>query len=203
MGEVGKISAHAVLALRAGALMIQKKGEKMKVLRLTLPLIPLVFFLTLGCSTSADPPTPIPPTSTLEPTVTPEPEPEGIVVTFDGIECTVTGPNKLPVGDQPFVLIDQSDKDVIFWVSRLLDGKTLQDLIDMQSEPGEWSPKPDWVEYSRHTGGPFKNRHGEGEIWSYDLNQEGDFFLYVGEDTAEIKSIYYCAPLTVVAASTQ
>ena len=179
----------------------------MKAFGLKILFIIIISLLTVGCSSTIDTPTPIPPTTPPEPTATaeptPSPEPEGIVVTFDGRGCTVTGPTELPVGDQPFILIDNSDQEVDLWVSRLLDGKTLGDLIADQSAPGVWWPAPEWVEYSRLTSGPLRNRQGEGEIWNYLVDVEGDYFIYVGHHTPEKKSLWFCAPLTVVAAANQ
>jgi len=167
----------------------------------------LITLLLAGCYAPVAEPTPIPPTLTPNPTPTSEPSPEsvpeGIVVTFDGNVCTVSGPTELPAGDQPFVLNDLSEMNVDLWVSRLNDGKTLQDLLDEQSEPGVWWPKPSWVEYSRHTGGPWKNANGVGEIWTYFVEKEGDYFVYVGKDTAQTKSLWVCAPLKVIEAPSE
>jgi hypothetical protein len=39
-------------------------------------------------------------------------------------------------------LKDLSDEDVGFSLARLLDGKTFQDMLELQSEPGEFIPSP-------------------------------------------------------------
>ena len=166
----------------------------------------LITFLLVGCGAPAAtpiPPTaipsPIPPTATPTPTSEPVPGsvPEEIEVTFDGNECTVSGPTELPMGDHSFVLNDLSEMNAELWVLRLLDGKTFQDLLDERGEPGMWWPQPGWVGYARHAGGPLKNANG-GEVWTYLVDIEGDYVIMVGEYTPASKRIWFCPPLKVI-----
>ena len=97
----------------------------------------LIMLLLVGCGAPAAAPTS-------------EPSPEPVVVEvgdviFDGTECTVSGSTELPPGRYSFVLKDLSEEDVHLFVSRLTDGKTFQDLLDLQSEPGEYVPEQDWL----------------------------------------------------------
>jgi hypothetical protein len=48
----------------------------------------------------------------------------------------------LPLGDYAFTIIDESDWKGELWLINLNEGKTLQDMLDLQSEPGEWYEKP-------------------------------------------------------------
>lgn len=169
----------------------------------------LITLLLVGCGAPAAtpiPPTaipsPIPPTATPTPTSEPLPGsvPEEIEVTFDGNECTVSGPTELPIGEHSFILNDLSEMNAELWVLRLRDGKTFQYLLDEQGErggPGVWWPKPSWVVHARHTGGPLKNANG-GEVWTYLADIEGDYVIMVGEYTPASKRIWFCPPLKVI-----
>ena len=74
-----------------------------------------------------------------------------VKVVFDGNGCTVTGPIELPTGEHTTVFIDQTELNAELWLINLDEGKTLQDLLDGQSEPGEWYPKPSWAHYDQRT----------------------------------------------------
>ena len=160
----------------------------------------LVTLLLVGCGAPAATPTPIPPTATLTPvpptaTLTPVPP---IEVTFDGTECTVSGPTELPTGDHKFVLKDLSEQNQVLYVSLLLDGKTYQDLLDLQSEPGEYYPKPRWSVHT--TGGMRRNAKGEN-VYTFSLDIEGEHAIYLG--SAFPHSLWFCAPLKVIEAPSE
>lgn len=65
-------------------------------------------------------------------------EPETPEVTFDGKGCTYSGPTELVTGDHSFVYKDSNDQEQVVWASRIPDGYTYQDELDLQSEPGEF-----------------------------------------------------------------
>lgn len=85
-------------------------------------------------------------------------------------------------------------EDVELWAILLLDGKTFQDLLDMQSEPGEYVPKPSWAVHPRKsgTGGDSK----EGVLSTYYLDMEAEYVLAVGSYGPF--SLWYCAPPMLV-----
>ncbi len=136
----------------------------------------MITLLLVGCGASATTPTPSPP----------------IEVFFYGNECTVSGPTEIPKGDHPIVLNDQSDMNVILLVGKLTDGKTFQDLLDLQSEPGESFPKPSWVVYAQKYSSP------DSEYWIYELDEPGEYALYVWGSSPEI--LWFCAPRHVMEA---
>jgi len=114
-----------------------------------------------------------------------------IVVTFDGEECTVSGPSVLPAGEHSFILNDISEKKVDLWVGRLLEGKTVQDLFDEQGEPSVWWPKPSWFYYTQQIGTEQINDNG-GEVWTYSLNEEAEYVIYVGIYKKDTKNLWFC-----------
>jgi hypothetical protein len=122
-------------------------------------LIPL---LLVGCGAPAATPTS-------------EPSPEPVVevgdVIFDGTECTVSGSTELPPGRYSFVLKDQSELEVNLFVSRLTDGKTFQDLLDLQSEPGEYVPEQDWIDHAVELGSAWNKPDG-GKVHTYIFIEE-------------------------------
>ena len=103
----------------------------------------LVFFVFLlaACIQAPEGPTAIEiPTST--------PHTNDFEVSFDGNGCAVSGPTEVPIGDYSFLLNNSSDSRIKLMVTHLLDGHTFQDLIDLQTEPGDnfmvesWMSKP-------------------------------------------------------------
>jgi len=122
-----------------------------------------------------------------------------IEVTFDGNECTVSGPTELPTGDHSFVLKDLSEQYQALYVSRLLNGKTYQGLLDLQSEPGEYYPQPSWVV---HKGSKGMRRNAKGEkVYTFSLDKEGKHAIYIGSSSP--LSLWFCAPLKVIEAPSE
>jgi len=127
---------------------------------------------------------------------------EEIEVTWDGNECTVTGPTELPVGNHSFALIDLSDQEVELEVIILLEGKTLQEALDEQGEPGRWWPRPDWIVKSPQWMGPAKIDEKGRELWTFVLDKEGDYYVVVKIDLPDTNNIWFCTqPLVVEAPS--
>ena len=159
----------------------------------------LITLLFVGCGAPAATPTPIPPTAT--PTPTSEPLPgsvaEGIEVTFDGNDCTVTGPTELPAGEHTFIFIDQSDMRGELSLVYLEDGKTFQDLLDEQIGPGVWSPKQSWVIYDTRVSIEFQESNGrrvDSSTWKLDKVGEHTIICYVSTP----QMIWVAAPFMVV-----
>ena len=70
-------------------------------------------------------------------------------VMFDGVECEVNGPTEVVAGAYPFVITDVSGMegtDVRTWV--LEEGYTYEDVLALQSAPGEYIRLADWAELS-------------------------------------------------------
>ena len=149
----------------------------------------LIILISLAACTSSQPEqtsTPLPPTEPPPPTEQSKKEVVKYgVVTFDGTECTVSGPSEVQTGYYSFELIDTSGLNVGMWPVRLENGKTFQDLLDGQSEPGEWYPQPVWVIH------PFYFTD-EQQLLTTNLNKPGEHALDVGSDTPQ--SLWFCGP---------
>ena len=128
-----------------------------------LTILVLVFTFLTGCASLSLPasptPTSVPPTKTPIPATdiptpppTPTEQPFTDIVTdfeilFTGEDCFVTGPDMVESGDYTFKFIDKSGNFGYLWMLHLHEGKTHQDVLDRQSEPGELFPKPGWAHY--------------------------------------------------------
>jgi hypothetical protein len=153
----------------------------------------LITLLLFGCGAPAATPAP-----------TSEPSPEPVVevgdVIFDGTECTVSGSTELTAGTYSFVLRDLSEEDVNVLVMRLTDGKTFQDLLDLQSEPGEHVPRPltDWLAPVEERGTAWQKPDG-GEVHTYKLINEGEYavVLWSFATTTTPPRDWLCAPIWV------
>ena len=162
-------------------MIISKKILKMIIVIIIIPLL-------VGCGMSDTPvPTPtytsLPPTHTLIP---PTPSPPPIDVTFYGDECSLSGPAEVPTGQYPFIWNNLSDnQSVDFWVSRIREGSTYQDILDLQDEPGQYFPKPPTID---HAPGYFSFSE---EVWLFMLEEPGNYYISVGAST---HSMWNCGP---------
>ena len=98
----------------------------------------LFLFLFTGCGAPSEP--------TSIPLIDKEVDFE---VRFTGDDCLVSGPSQVTAGEYTFKFIQSKELKGELWLSNLEEGKTLQDLLDGQSEPSEWYPKPSWADYDK------------------------------------------------------
>ncbi|UCF60138.1 MAG: hypothetical protein JSV37_10250 [Anaerolineaceae bacterium] len=167
----------------------------------------IIGFLTACTITQPDPaPTSLPPTETsgpptttsLPPTEVSGPPTPTLVaepilfgeVTFDGRECTVEGPEEVPRGVYYFILNDESDKNLQLWVNQIFEGKTFEDLLAWQDEPGVYVPPPTWIEHPRST------YSFEVERTVHFFDQAGNYAILVGGYNPS--SLWFCEPFRVV-----
>ncbi len=108
----------------------------------------------------------------------------------------MSGPTELPVGEHQFILKNLSGQTVDLWVSHLLDGKTFQDMLDLQSEPGEYVPPPSWVVLAIKRGTEWNESKGE-KVYTF-LVEEGENVIDIGINYPA--SLWLCAPLKVIEA---
>jgi len=117
-------------------------------------------------------------------------------VIFYGDGCQVTGPSEVSAGEDTFKFIQNSDLKGELWLISLDEGKTIQDLLDGQSEPGEWYPKPAWADYDKKGGFEYETVEGTRVIIStWELNKTGEHVIdcYVSEPQ---QKIWHAAPVT-------
>ena len=158
----------------------------------------LIIFLT-ACTTAQpdQAPATLSPTETIAlptPTLVDEPILFG-EVTFDGKECTVAGPEEVSRGLYYFILNDESDTNLQLWLNQILEGKTFEDLLDWQEEPGVYRPAPNWIEHPRSMY--FKD---VDTIVHY-LDQVGTYAILLG--SYDPASLWFCEPFRVVQVGTK
>jgi len=138
--------------------------------------------------------TPVP-TDTPIPTNTPTPEFE---VMFDGKDCTVDGPAELPAGKHSFIFIDTSDFIGEVYLLYLQEGKTFQDHLDLQNEPGDWYPKQAWAYYDHQFSSEQLESNGRTvtlSTWNLEPVGEHTILCYVGGSSQQL---WFAAPLMII-----
>ena len=137
-------------------------------------------FLLTACTQATEVPiaTKIPATHTID-----------FEVTFDGNGCTVSGPTEVPIGDYSFLLNNVSGRGVKLIVTQLLDGHTFQDLVDLQTEPGDIFGIEPWMSQ------PFKYTK-DRKIYTVSLDEAGEHGIAIG--TNNHVGIWLCVPFQVI-----
>ena len=124
-----------------------------------------------------------------------------VEITFDGSNCTVTGPTSLPAGENQLVLKNLSEEKFGFWVSKILGDHTFQDLLDEQGEPGRFfSSFTNRVSGGSITGLEY-GENGE-EIYTIYTGTEGEYAIYLYDQVSE-EYIWLCGPLQVTKSSSE
>lgn len=186
--------------------MFSHRRVRVLCLVLAASLFPLV-----SCSPPQPTATPIPPTETpvppaetfVPPTETPVPPiaaaqavDAGIEVTFDGSECIVSGPTELPVGEYHFVLENLRKPHYLLYMARFVDGKTFQDLLDLQSEPGEYVPYDSRSSWFVETINTVEwNESNSTYVYTFFLDKEGEYYIQLGRSVSQ--DLWYCGSLMV------
>jgi len=146
-----------------------------------------ILFLLVGCGAPAATPTS-------------EILPETIVkfeIMFDGNDCIVKGPAEVPAGEYTFIFIDQSDRNAELWVANISDGKTFQDLVDLQPGPGIDYPKLEFVHYDPRISRETEELEGRRvDTCIYNLDVVGEHAIYCGSVQPNA-GLWFGAPLIV------
>jgi hypothetical protein len=176
---------------------------KRLILAKKLILVIIILPMLIGCSPSpsatSDPQTIDP--ETTDPKSTSDFEAEFEVI-FDGKDCTATGPAEVTAGEHSFVFIDRSEYEGELWLVNVDEGHTYQESLDLQSEPGEWYPKPDWHHYDYTASRESQQLDGERidrEVWKLDKVGLHVILCYVSSP----QLIWFPAPIMVVEAPAQ
>ncbi len=107
---------------------------------------------------------------------------------YAGSGCTATGPGEISAGYITIELFDDTDELNEIYVAQIHEGKTMQDLIDLQPGPGIHYLKPDYAIYSPRSFSFDLNN------WIYDLTNPGLYTLYIGAPD----TLWFCLELDVV-----
>jgi hypothetical protein len=125
---------------------------------------------------------------------------ERFEVRLDGKECTVSGPTEVPTGEHTFVLYNVSDQDVQVAVQHYVQGRTFQDMLDMQGDPGEWFAVPSWVRPTFVTEAPTEEADG-GKAWIFSLVQDGEYGIALISHASQ--TAWLCVGFQVVEAPSE
>jgi hypothetical protein len=110
-------------------------------------------------------------------------------VTFDGNGCTVSGPTEVPIGDYSFLFNNTSGRRAKLVVGQLLDGHTFQDLLDLQTEPGDTFGIEPWMST------PFYYTK-DHKVYTVSLDEAGEHCTSISE--YKHVGIWLCAPFQVI-----
>ena len=103
-----------------------------------------------GTSEEAPPPTDTQPPPTEEP-LPPIEDLGPLTVTYDGNECTLSGPTQVSLGNFTVINDNQTETSYEIYIKYLSAGKTNQDFVALQDEPGTMFDVPDWAEMVRYS----------------------------------------------------
>lgn len=148
----------------------------------------LMMLLLVGCSAPAATPTSEP---------LPGPNAEWIEITCGENGCTVSGPTKLSTGEHSFVLKGLSEQNQQLYLAYYINGKTFQDLLDLQDEPGEFFPKPHWAIHPTLLDKSWDDSIG-GEVYTFRFD-EGEYGIAVDN----IYGFWLCSSFQVIEAPSE
>jgi hypothetical protein len=115
--------------------------------------------------------------------------------------CVVSGPAEVPANETYYFIVKNPAEpyaDLNLYVSRLTDGKTFQDLIEPQTYPGEYYPKPSWVVYAKR-----ETAQAEEFSLATELADDEQAFAFTVEPGPHViytytgGALWFCAPFQV------
>ncbi len=134
-------------------------------------------------------------TTTAEATTIPASAEEPVFdVAFDGKTCTVTGPTHVPAGVYSFFLTNSSgfglgDPGAI----RAGDGHNYEDLVALQTAPGETFSFPPWASLAMFSFAPMPRDLADNEVRL--VLDTGEYGIAVVRPSPEGK--WFCAGISV------
>ncbi len=122
---------------------------------------------------------------------------ESFTVTFDGTECTLSGPREINTGEYPFFVENLAEYPLIVYVRYLQDENTNLDFVDLQREPGMLFPIPYWASPTISKYSPQEDVyiHVLDEVGEYSISLERGMVANILGDT---RHIWICPPIQVV-----
>ena len=124
----------------------------------------------------------------------PAPPQDIFEVTFDGNECTLSGPTEIPTGEYRIPLNDQGHGGMYVWIGRVLEGRTWQDALDLQEYPSQWVPAPDWTTKAKITFHEY-DAEIDRTLFTYEFEEAGEYQVWLENKSA--MKLWPCAPFTV------
>jgi len=117
-----------------------------------------------------------------------------IDIAFGGSACTSTGPTAVLTGVQSFVVKDLTGEGPAdMRTMAITDGHTYQDLLDLQSQPGEYVPLPEWAEWPLTTFESVDRELGDNELGKKLILEPGEHGIVIRTDDG----LWFCGALTV------
>ena len=106
----------------------------------------------------------------------------------------------MPAGNYQFIVKNLTDEEIDLGVALIKDGKTYQDFLDRQGEPGVFVVKPSWAKHDPKIYRGWNEELGGNEI-TVMLFEVGEHAIDVGPN--DKSSLWFCAPLIVVEAPSE
>ena len=150
----------------------------------------LIVWILIGCGATAPSPSELP---------SPDPVFEAGEVIFDGGDCRVTVTNKLPAGWYSFSFTNLTDDEYDLVIGRFEEGKTYKDLLDAQSQPGEYVPQENFYNWPRQPASAQLKSDGS-KVHTFNLSIEGEYFIYAWSWETETTPhrMWLCTPFWVI-----
>ena len=123
-------------------------------------------------------------------------ESEIFEVTVDENGCTYSGPTELTPGEYSIVLKNLSEKNQLMYLNRYKDGYTYQDFLALQSEPGEYIPKPTWADYPKMLSDTVSDDEHGGQVYTFIFDVEGETGIVVASSSP--RRMFACGSFHVV-----
>ena len=102
----------------------------------------------------------------------------------------------MSTGEHSFVFVYTTEQGYGFWVAQLLDGKTYQDALDLQSKPGEYIPPQLWIDDHDLTVNVEWDDSVGANIYTWSLDEEGEYIMMTGGTSPP--SVWFCSSFQVV-----
>jgi hypothetical protein len=115
-------------------------------------------------------------------------------IAFDGTTCTVAGPTRVPPGTYSFFLTDTSSFGVLPpGATKAGDGHSYEDLVALQSAPGETFSFPEWASLAMTSFAPMSRDLADNEVRL--VLEPGEYGIALVKDKPQAK--WFCSGISV------
>ena len=154
-------------------------------------VLALIMLLLVPACGTTQPSTTSNPLSTMPPT--------SIEARFDGEKCIFSGQTELTVGEHAILVLDDVGWRPEFCCRRYLEGKTYEDLMNLQPSPGELFERVSFVTDIELLGNVRNDLLG-GRVYTYSFNIEGEYGCHFFIPAGKTKGLWGCGPITIIEA---